>query len=34
MDPGGDYHVESPQQGECVAAQETLLKLLAPNASA
>jgi polyphosphate kinase len=34
MGPDGDYHVESPRQGEGVAAQESLLKLLAQHASA
>jgi polyphosphate kinase len=34
MGPDGDYHVESPRQGEHAVAQESLLKLLAQHASA
>jgi polyphosphate kinase len=34
MGEDGEYHVESPQQGSRVVAQETLLKLLAQHAVA
>jgi len=34
MGQDGEYHIESPRQGERVAAQESLLKLLAQHASA
>jgi len=34
MSQDGEYHIESPRQGERVAAQESLLKLLAQHASA
>ncbi len=34
MGPDGDYHLESPRQGDPVVAQESLLRLLAQHASA
>ena len=34
MGQDGEYHIEPPRQGERVAAQESLLKLLAQHASA